>query len=139
MSRLDKTFFLFFSSFFDYLFIFFLNLMFVNKKTRFDFGTIFGAKIQTVLFMKRHIFCPHDYAQPNFRIFWVVMHLRGNVDSILWRTIACIILSMPNTHPLNFLPKIFLNDRSVTKWIRHFLAFCPSGSRHRPMIEIRQD
>ena len=30
---------------------------------------------------------PHDYAQPNFRIFWVGMHFRGNIEDILWRTI----------------------------------------------------
>ena len=30
---------------------------------------------------------PHDYAQQNFRIFWVGMHCRGNVDDILWRAI----------------------------------------------------
>ena len=30
---------------------------------------------------------PHTYAKQNFRIFWVGMHFRGNIEDILWRTI----------------------------------------------------
>ena len=30
---------------------------------------------------------PHDYAQQIFRIFWVGIHFRGNVEDKLWSTI----------------------------------------------------
>ena len=35
---------------------------------------------------------PHDYAEQNFRIFWVRMRFRGNVDDILWSAIKSVIL-----------------------------------------------
>ena len=37
---------------------------------------------------------PHDNAQQNFRIFWVGMDSRGNVNDILWSAIKSVILSM---------------------------------------------
>ena len=31
------------------------------------------------------------HVQQNFRIFWVGMHFRGNVDDILWTAIKSVI------------------------------------------------
>ena len=31
------------------------------------------------------------HVQQNFRIFWVSMHFRGNVDDILWTAIKSVI------------------------------------------------
>ena len=87
-----------FSCFSSAGFFLFLFFEFVNKKNCFDLGTIFGAKIQTVLFMKVHILCLHDYERQNFRIFWVRMHFRDNIDFILWRTITYVILSMSSIY-----------------------------------------
>ena len=50
--------------------------------------------------MLETVLCPQINAQQNFRIFWVGMHSRGNVDYILWRAIKSkhikYFSSMPN-------------------------------------------
>ena len=50
------------------------------------------------------VLSPQNHAQQNFRIFWVGMNSRGNVDDILWRAIKSkpmkYFSSMPNLHQL---------------------------------------
>ena len=53
--------------------------------------------------MQETVLSPQNNAQQNFRIFWVGMHSRGNIDDILWRAIKSkhivkYFSSMPNIY-----------------------------------------
>ena len=53
--------------------------------------------------MLETVHSPHDYAQQNFRIFWVDMHFRGNVDDILWSAIKSKHLMYFSSMPINYM------------------------------------